>query len=813
MLAILLTTTLPVLAQNTLPDKVCVGTERHYRVTGSPNSIYTWKINGVIQNSVSNVLDITWTKAGVYTLDLQEHQNDCNSDIRTGLVTVVDVPTLIRTSDLLVWAQSPIETLDANTRIVHEAGINVVWYDAAFGGTAIVSPTLNEVGIKTYYAEANNGFCKSPTRIPVTLTILPVHIIPTVDSQLTNDNTPLITGTATVVNGETLQVTVNGLTYTAGDGKLTLTGTNWSLQIPSGSEILEGTYSVSTIVTDALGNSSSDLTDNELVIDTTPPIIPTVNSQASNDHTPLISGTATVGVGEKLKVTVNGITYTAGDGEFTLIGLIWSLQIPSGSEILDGTYSVTATVSDLAGNMANDQTSNELIIRTKRGPVAVDDVFTTSEIAFEGNLGLNDIAFEGAQLRYNTMPVMAPVKGDVIINADGTFTYKRKTTGSGVDEFIYQVCDNGSPVQCSQARVVINFNTRKPVARILGAPSLVLGNCNTADQLLDASSSSGDGLVYNWFPSIYLDNASSSKPKFHSGETTRYHLTVTDSEGQKDTTSILVMITDGPKAITDRNVFVNSPTASILLNGAKSSGVGLIYLWKTKEGIILNGGTQATAKVSGLGMYYLQVSDAFGCLNQDSVNVGLYIQAISDTAQTKTNQSVTINVARNDIPQNAINPSSISIVTPPVYGTASVAADSLVLYAPDEFYVGQDEFVYSICDYFGNCDNAKVLVLINDLPFFIPDAFSPNGDGFNDRFVIQGLEKYKTVEIEIFNRWGNVVYQSSHYGEGNNKTGFWDGTASTGMRVGSGMVPTGTYYYILKMNGQQNMTGAVYLDR
>ena len=359
----------------------------------------------------------------------------------------------------------------------------------------------------------------------------------------------------------------------------------------------------------------------------------------------------------------------------------------------------------------------------------------------------------------------------------------------------------------------VGQSDNQPIASIAGTAIVTLGSCDDKGHVLDASTSSGNGLAYSWTPSTYLDNPTSSKPKFQAGITTRYRLTVTDSEGQTDTTSVLVVVADAPKAVTDKNVFVDTPNAGILLNGAKSTGTGLTYLWLSKEGIILNGETQATAQVSGLGMYFLQVTDSFGCLSLDSVNVGIYIQAISDTAQTIVNQSVTINVVRNDIPQNAIDPSSILIVTPPFHGIASIAADSLVLYSPEKSYTGQDEFVYSICDYYGNCDNAKVLVLINDLPFFIPEAFSPNGDGINDKFVIKGLAKYKTVEVEIFNRWGNVVYLSKNYGDENGKAGFWDGMATSTMRVGSGPVPSGTYYYILKINGQENISGAVYLDR
>ena len=51
--------------------------------------------------------------------------------------------------------------------------------------------------------------------------------------------------------------------------------------------------------------------------------------------------------------------------------------------------------------------------------------------------------------------------------------------------------------------------------------------------------------------------------------------------------------------------------------------------------------------------------------------------------------------------------------------------------------------------------------LITD--FFIPEGFSPNGDGINDLFVIRGIEIYPQNSIEIYNRWGNIVYKASPF--------------------------------------------------
>ena len=76
----------------------------------------------------------------------------------------------------------------------------------------------------------------------------------------------------------------------------------------------------------------------------------------------------------------------------------------------------------------------------------------------------------------------------------------------------------------------------------------------------------------------------------------------------------------------------------------------------------------------------------------------------------------------------------------------------------------------------------------------ISAAITPNGDPYNEYFEVTGVEECGfTIEVQIFNRWGNLVYESSNYQ--NNWNGF-----SSNVAVGSnGKVPSGTYYYIVNL--------------
>jgi gliding motility-associated-like protein len=90
--------------------------------------------------------------------------------------------------------------------------------------------------------------------------------------------------------------------------------------------------------------------------------------------------------------------------------------------------------------------------------------------------------------------------------------------------------------------------------------------------------------------------------------------------------------------------------------------------------------------------------------------------------------------------------------------------------------------------------NASVRVL-NMLPLKTPNAFTPNGDGLNDTWKVEGLLKYAKVSLRVFNRWGAQVFQDL---EGYKVP--WDGTYN------GSVLPAGTYYYLLELSGSPDNT-------
>jgi gliding motility-associated-like protein len=93
----------------------------------------------------------------------------------------------------------------------------------------------------------------------------------------------------------------------------------------------------------------------------------------------------------------------------------------------------------------------------------------------------------------------------------------------------------------------------------------------------------------------------------------------------------------------------------------------------------------------------------------------------------------------------------------------------------------------------------------------IPEGFSPNNDGYNDWFNIQGLyDNYQNHRLKIYNRYGSLIF------EGNNDNK-WYGIANKGLMNTDNVLPVGTYYYVLNLNDsnatKNEYIGWVYLNK
>lgn len=190
------------------------------------------------------------------------------------------------------------------------------------------------------------------------------------------------------------------------------------------------------------------------------------------------------------------------------------------------------------------------------------------------------------------------------------------------------------------------------------------------------------------------------------------------------------------------------------------------------------------------------------------VSSTLSLTATPDQDTTSVNSPTTINILGNDdIPDGIIT--NLELYTPngePIYGIATTNPDGTLRYTPNRDVCGvSDEIGYIICNNAG-CDTAEVTIYIDcaeppstTMKFY--NGFSPNDDGVNDRFTIDGIAQYPNNELIVLNRWGIKVYQMRGYKNA------WDGTWNRKR------LPDGTYFYILKDGVGREYSGSLEIRR
>ena len=100
-----------------------------------------------------------------------------------------------------------------------------------------------------------------------------------------------------------------------------------------------------------------------------------------------------------------------------------------------------------------------------------------------------------------------------------------------------------------------------------------------------------------------------------------------------------------------------------------------------------------------------------------------------------------------------------------------------------------ETITYQVDGQIGDCQVSSSVTVTVGSPISVPNSFTPNGDGVNDFWGIDGIAAFPGAKVEVFNRWGQLVHRSLGY------TQPWDGTG----RSGKPLTP-GTYYYVIELN-------------
>lgn len=189
----------------------------------------------------------------------------------------------------------------------------------------------------------------------------------------------------------------------------------------------------------------------------------------------------------------------------------------------------------------------------------------------------------------------------------------------------------------------------------------------------------------------------------------------------------------------------------------------------------------------------LVVTNAVGCISDPYTKVvKVYLQPVIDAGPSfvvPQGTTVTFNPKVNDS-------TTISFAWSPGTGLsdATILRPSLVAMADGTYTLTATGE--------GNCTATDEITVKILKPVKIPNAFSPNGDGINDRWEVTNLGDYPGATVEVFNRYGQPVFYSSGYAQP------WDG------RLKGNHLPVATYYYVITLkNGFKPITGSVTIVR
>jgi gliding motility-associated-like protein len=296
----------------------------------------------------------------------------------------------------------------------------------------------------------------------------------------------------------------------------------------------------------------------------------------------------------------------------------------------------------------------------------------------------------------------------------------------------------------------------------------------------DVSFCTGDSATFDAGTSwVSIGWPDSSHSQFYTVQNPgNYVVLVSDSNGCKDSDTVLVVV--NPLPLVDLG-----PSDSICANGTRTldAGAGFAtYLWS-------NGATTQTISV-GPGTYGVVVTDSFGCTNSSELVYHIPYPTLAAPSIDGNQDLLTSSVAPNY--QWLLNGVPIVNANGPTYVPTQDGNYSVLVTDP-----------YSCQDQESNSIAIEIVLFIAVTADMIPEGFSPNGDGINDRFEIQHIGQYPNSSLVVINRWGSEVYRKSPYDN------TFNGVSSNGKDL-----PDATYFYILDLgNGDKPFNGYLIINR
>lgn len=337
--------------------------------------------------------------------------------------------------------------------------------------------------------------------------------------------------------------------------------------------------------------------------------------------------------------------------------------------------------------------------------------------------------------------------------------------------------------------VTDNINCQTITSVVISQPSELIASTSYSDISCYNQNDGSISAITNGGtpPYLYLWSDNSTGNSIGSLSAGTYSLTVTDNNNCKD--MVYNIMISNPPALSVSTTYTN-PSCH---NGTNGTAIATVtggtppytYAWP-------GGGTGPSVSNLSSGYNTVTVTDIHYCPAISTINLYNPLALnIKDTTLIDQSYLATIDitVTGGQLPYS--------------YSWSNGQTTE------DLYHLSNGIYIITVTD-FNDCISVDTININNpELPLEIPTLFSPNGDGINDNFVIKNIFQFDNVSVEIYSRWGDLLFKFSGTGQQYaTESNQWNGKNEKGKDH-----PMGSYVYIVKIDDMDPFTGVVSIVR
>ena len=415
-----------------------------------------------------------------------------------------------------------------------------------------------------------------------------------------------------------------------------------------------------------------------------------------------------------------------------------------------------------------------------------------------GNILLNDYDIDSTNLSADTLLIDGPNNGTFTLQDDGSYTYIPDPGFTGIDTIVIAVCDSGFPLPELCANDTVFITVGEVTWTVDAGEDQII--CGFEATLLADAPPEGSNAFWAQIGGAAVISDPSSNSSFVSGLSPGENSFVWSVTFEGITQVDTVIITANEPATPsdageDQTICGNSSTleANIPLAG---NGLWINLSASATLSDSLNNASAVNELNAGPNEFVWLITNG-NCTSSDTVEIISFtpssLNAGTDTTfcGQQTEFTPLIQLSGNaDVNWSLLSGSgsfSNDTVTNPLISGLAIGTNTFIVSATNGACITSDTLSIEVLDPLSaGCSEQDV---------FIPEGFSPDEDGRNDRFVIY-FTQGRTVKLEVYNRWGNLVYKNDNY------LNDWNGTANQGTVLYGEALPESTYFYLINIAGE-----------